>query len=93
LAPALCGCETDRLGAPPLTVNLAALKVCERILMPVTAPVVTAQTDARVAFLEADAALAIARGEIRNGRHCVADVRQRYGGKAASVGNKAARSP
>lgn len=78
----LCGCATaDRAGTPPLTVDLAALRICERLLLPLKAPAVTADTDARVAWLEADARLAVARGEILNGRNCIADVRRRYAGQ------------
>jgi len=76
--PTLFGCVTDSKGTPPFAVDLSALQVCERVLAPVKRPAVTATTDARVAFVKDDAALSIARGEIKNGRRCVADVRQRY---------------
>lgn len=67
------------MSTPP--VDLKALAVCERVLAPVPLPVVTAATDARVAFIRDEAALITANGRLRTGRACVADVRQRYGGK------------
>jgi hypothetical protein len=42
-------------------------------------PKVTADTDARFAFMRDDAALIIARGEIKDGRNCIGDVKSRYG--------------
>src|SRR5271163_631804 len=82
LATTLCSCagmpQPQLTAAPPLAVNLSALKTCEQILRAVALPPANAKTDARVAFVKDDAALITARREIEQGRRCVADVRRRY---------------
>ena len=79
-AMVLSGCATAQQSrtAPPLSVNLSALQVCESILKPVAFPPATAQTNAKLAFVRDEAAIKIARYEIENGRRCVAQVRRSY---------------
>ncbi|MGD0420551.1 MAG: hypothetical protein ABSA68_13395 [Xanthobacteraceae bacterium] len=52
--------------------------VCERVLNPVALPAAKATDDARVAFIQDDAALITAKGEIDAGRNCLRDLRQSY---------------
>ena len=59
-------------GTPGLAVNLSALKVCEQVLDPM--PATTSSALAVKLY-------PIARGEIDDGRNCVADVRARYSKK------------
>lgn len=79
----LCACAGANKDLPaPLKVDLGALRVCEDILKPVPRAAVTAQSDARVAFVKADAAAVVANGRIGRGRECVSDVRKLYGGES-----------
>lgn len=71
----LCGCAGNP-GNPGLIVNVPT--TCERVLKDVPLPLVKKTDDARDAFVKDEAALIIARGEIRTGRNCVADMRTRY---------------
>lgn len=77
-----CAASLERNSAPaPLAVDLGALKICESVL--VEAPLAAAKPGdlADVGFMKADAATLFANGNIRAGRHCVADVRAKYQGK------------
>lgn len=79
----LCGCAGGNLKpAPaPLAVDLSALRTCEQLLVPPALPAITAQTDARVAFVRDEAALLTAIDELATGGACVKRVRESYSGK------------
>lgn len=75
----LCGCAN----LPSLPAELARAlptETCEQILEQVPLPEVSANDDARVAFMRDDAALITANARISAGRNCVADVRTSYAG-------------
>lgn len=77
---ALCGCASvsNRPGTPSLRVDIP--DTCERVLTPVPLPHVSADDDARVAFMRDEAALIAANSRISVGRACIKDVRERYAG-------------
>jgi hypothetical protein len=81
LASILCGCATSsKPGTPPLERSLPT-QTCEKILAPVAPPAVTAQTDARTAFLRDDGALINANNRINAARNCIATVRKKFAQK------------
>jgi hypothetical protein len=63
------------------------------VLVPVPLPAVTADDDARAAFLKDDAALMTANRRIRTGRGCVADLRKAYAPAPAPALAAAAATP
>lgn len=85
MATSLCACgpggklQSFKAGDGKLEVKLPA--VCEAFLTPVPSPEVTAKTDARVAFVKADAALDEANSRLESGGSCVRDQREAYAGK------------
>jgi hypothetical protein len=80
----LTGCATNNLATfsagdvdARLAVKLPAF--CEAFLQPVKVPVVTAKTDARVAFTRTADALEDANDRLTVGGMCIRDERQSYG--------------
>ncbi len=77
LLPSCAG--INKQAFPALGVKLPV--ICERILAQVSLPAVTADQDARVAFIQENAALLIALRENAAARSCLADLRKRYAAK------------
>jgi hypothetical protein len=79
LALLLCGCAHTPQVADTTPLNRAIpTQTCEQILRAVPLPKVTAETDAREAFIRDDAALLNANGRINAGRNCIVSVRTDY---------------
>lgn len=78
----LCGCASR--GNLPASLNVALpTQPCEQILQKVALPAVKPSDDARLAFVQEEAALIGANARIGAGRDCIAKVRMRYGGAPA----------
>lgn len=72
--------SADRPGIPKsLAVDIPA--DCNRVLMPVKAPIATPDDDARLAFLRERAARQQNASRINNGRDCWEGIRKKYRGE------------
>ena len=80
LAMLLAGCAEQKLRTlpPSLSVNLSSLSTCQRVLQNVPFPVATPSTAAINAFLADEAALKVARFEIKQAKRCIAYVQTLY---------------